>query len=84
MVGRQNFSSPTIDVIGNRALPSSFQGVALHSEEFNNLSFDAGSFDRVSPRTEQGLKKFRSEYGATRSRLIAPASPASTINRSKA
>ena len=64
VVGRQNFSSPTIDVIGNRALPSSFQGVGLHSEEFNNLSFDAGSFDRVSPRTEQGLKKFRSEYGA--------------------
>ena len=63
-VGRQNFSSPTIDVIGNRALPSSFQGVGLHSEEFNNLSFDAGSFDRVSPRTEQSLSKFRSEYGA--------------------
>ncbi|MES2871033.1 MAG: OprD family porin [Pseudomonadota bacterium] len=62
--GRQNFSSPTIDVIGNRALPSSFQGVGLHSEEFNNLSFDAGSFDRVSPRTEQSLSKFRSEYGA--------------------
>ena len=64
-VGRQNFSSPTIDVIGNRALPSSFQGVGLHSEEFNNLSFDAGSFDRVSPRTESSLSKFRSEYGAT-------------------
>ena len=64
-VGRQNFSSPTIDVIGNRALPSSFQGVALHSEEFNNLSFDAGSFDRVSPRTEASLSKFRSEYSAT-------------------
>ena len=62
VVGRQNFSSPTIDVIGNRALPSSFQGVGLHSEEFNNLSFDAGSFDRVSPRSEQGLRKFRSEY----------------------
>ena len=64
--GRQNFSSPTIDVIGNRALPSSFQGVALHSEEFNNLSFDAGSFDRVSPRTEASLSKFRSEYAATK------------------
>ena len=64
-VGRQNFSSPTIDVIGNRALPSSFEGVGLHSEEFNNLSFDAGSFDRVSPRTEASLSKFRSEYGAT-------------------
>jgi len=63
-VGRQNFSSPTIDVIGNRALPSSFQGVGLRSEEFNNLIVDAGSFDRVSPRTEQSLSKFRSEYGA--------------------
>ena len=63
-VGRQNFSSPTLDVVGNRALPSSFQGVGLRSEEFNNLTFDAGSFDRVSPRTEQSLSKFRSEYGA--------------------
>jgi hypothetical protein len=29
---------PIVDVIGNRALPSSFEGV-IHSEEFNNLSF---------------------------------------------
>ncbi|WP_026144917.1 OprD family porin [Pseudomonas asplenii] len=61
--GRQNFSTPIVDTIGNRALPSSFEGVSLHSEELNNLSFDAGTFDRVSPRTEQSLSKFRSEYG---------------------
>jgi len=60
--GRQNFSTPIVDTIGNRALPSSFEGVSLHSEELNNLSFDAGSFDRVSPRTEESLSKFRSEY----------------------
>lgn len=60
--GRMNFSSPIVDVIGNRALPSSFQGVAIHSEEFDNLSFDVGTFDRVSPRSEQSLSKFRSEY----------------------
>lgn len=60
--GRQNFSTPIVDVIGNRALPSSFEGVSIHSEEFNNLSFDAGTFDRVSPRTEQSLSKFRAEY----------------------
>lgn len=60
--GRQNFSSPIVDVIGNRPLPSSFEGVAIHSEEFDNLSFDLGTFDRVSPRTEQSLSKFRSEY----------------------
>ena len=56
--------TPVIAYIGNRALPSSFQGVSIHSEEFNNLSFDVGSFDRVSPRTEQSLSKFRSEYAA--------------------
>lgn len=63
--GRQNFSTPIVDVIGNRPLPSSFEGITLHSEEFNNLSFDAGGFDRVSPRTEQSLSKFRTEYSAT-------------------
>ncbi|KTC32896.1 MAG: OprD family porin [Pseudomonas sp.] len=61
-VGRQNFSTPIVDVIGNRPLPSSFEGASIHSEEFNNLSFDAGTFDRVSPRSEQSLSKFRSEY----------------------
>ncbi|POA16789.1 outer membrane porin, OprD family [Pseudomonas sp. FW300-N1A1] len=61
--GRMNFSSPQVDVIGNRALPSSFQGVALHSEELNNLAFDVATFDRNSPRTEESLSKFRSEYG---------------------
>ncbi|WP_433767636.1 OprD family porin [Pseudomonas putida] len=61
--GRMNFSSPQVDVIGNRALPSSFEGVAIHSEELNNLQFDLATFDRVSPRTEESLSKFRSEYG---------------------
>ncbi|VVO36464.1 OprD family porin [Pseudomonas fluorescens] len=60
--GRQNFSSPMVDVIGNRALPSSFEGVSLHSEELENLSFDVGTFDRNSPRMEQSQRKFRTEY----------------------
>ena len=62
-VGRQSVDTPMISYIGNRALPSSFQGAFLHSAEFDNLSFDLGTFDRVSPRTEQSLSKFRSEYG---------------------
>lgn len=62
--GRQAVDTPMIASIGNRALPSSFQGVSLHSAEFDNLTFDLGSFDRVSPRTEQSLSRFRSEYGA--------------------
>ncbi|WJM98370.1 OprD family porin [Pseudomonas defluvii] len=61
--GRQSIDTPVIAYIGNRALPSSFQGVSIHSAEFDNLSFDAGTFDRVSTRTEQGQSKFRSEYG---------------------
>jgi hypothetical protein len=60
--GRQNFSTPIVDNIGNRPLPSSFQGVSFNSEEFSNLSFQGGVFDRVSPRSEQSLSKFRSEY----------------------
>ena len=62
--GRQSLDTPMVASIGNRALPSSFQGLALNSAEFENLSFDLGTFDRVSPRTEQSLSKFRSEYGA--------------------
>ncbi|HEY0290544.1 MAG TPA: OprD family porin [Pseudomonas sp.] len=63
-LGRQSVNTPVIAYVGNRALPSSFEGVGLLSEEFNNLSFQAGSFDRVSPRTEQSLTKFTSEYSA--------------------
>jgi hypothetical protein len=63
-LGRQSMNTPVIAYIGNRALPSSFEGVSLLSEEFNNLSFQAGSFDRVSPRSEQSLTKFTSEYNA--------------------
>lgn len=63
-LGRQAVDTPMIAFIGNRALPSSFQGAFLHSAEFDNLTFDLGTFDRVSPRTEQSLSKFRSEYGA--------------------
>src|SRR3546814_18724996 len=57
--GRQNFSSPMFDVIGNRALPSSFQGVSLHSEELENLAFDVATFDRNSPHTQQTLATFK-------------------------
>jgi len=64
-LGRQAMNTPMVATIGNRALPSSFEGVAIDSKEFNNLSFQAGTFDRVSPRTEQSLSKFRTEYGAT-------------------
>lgn len=64
VAGRQSINTPVFAYIGNRALPSSFDGVALHSAEFDNLSFDLGTFERVSTRTEQGKSKFRTEYSA--------------------
>ena len=60
--GRQSYSSPQVDTIGNRALPSSFQGVSLNVAELENLTFDLATFDRVSPRMEQSQQKFRTEY----------------------
>ncbi|WP_263260368.1 OprD family porin [Pseudomonas sp. RIT-PI-S] len=60
--GRQSMNTPMVASIGNRALPSSFEGISLHSAEFDNLTFDVGTFDRVSPRTEQSLTRFSSEY----------------------
>ncbi|MGH8439422.1 MAG: OprD family porin [Pseudomonas sp.] len=61
--GRQSIDTPVIAYIGNRALPSSFEGVTIRSEEFDNLAFDIGTFDRLSTRTEQGTSKFVAEYG---------------------
>ena len=63
--GRHSINTPVFAFIGNRALPSSFDGVSLHSAELDNLSFDLGSFERVSTRTEQGNSKFTTEYSAS-------------------
>lgn len=62
-VGRQNMQTPMIANNTNRALPSSFEGISLNSVEFNNLSFDLGAFDKVSPRSEQSTTDIVSEYG---------------------
>ncbi|WP_410478955.1 OprD family outer membrane porin [Pseudomonas sp. zfem002] len=62
--GRQSINTPVFAYIGNRALPSSFDGVAVHSAEFDNLSVDLSSFSRVSTRTEQGRSRFTTEYSA--------------------
>jgi hypothetical protein len=62
--GRQAVNTPVLAVYNNRALPSSFQGVGLISEEFSNLTFKAESFDRVSPRTEQSQTQFRAKYAS--------------------
>ena len=63
-LGRQSMSTPVLADYNNRALPSSFEGVSVFSEEFNNLSLRAGSFDRVSPRNEQSLTRFKAKYAS--------------------
>jgi hypothetical protein len=64
IAGRQAMFTPVLAIHDNRALPSSFQGVSFVSEEFSNLTFKGGSFDRVSPRTEQSVTKFRAKYAS--------------------
>jgi len=61
--GRFMVETPVFNSIGNRALPSSFNGVGLVSEELDNLSLQAGSFRRTSPRTGAGDEALTTEYG---------------------
>ncbi|MET1079238.1 MAG: OprD family outer membrane porin [Pseudomonas sp.] len=61
--GRFLVDTPVFNYIDNRPLPSSFEGLGLVSEEWQNLALQAGSFDRVSPRTGAGDEPFTTEYG---------------------
>jgi hypothetical protein len=61
--GRQNVNTPVLAVNAVLSLPSSFQGLSLHSEELNNIAFDLGTYDRISPYTQQSLRRFGTEYG---------------------
>jgi hypothetical protein len=61
--GRFLVDTPVFGYIDNRALPSSFDGVALDSQELDTLHLQAGSFRRVSPRTGAGDEAFTTEYG---------------------
>jgi hypothetical protein len=62
-VGRMLVDTPVFGYIDNRALPSSFNGFALTSEELDNLALQAGTFTKTSPRTGAGDETFTTEYG---------------------
>ncbi|WP_407363486.1 outer membrane porin, OprD family (plasmid) [Pseudomonas luteola] len=62
-VGRFLIDTPVVSYNDNRALPSSFTGFGIVSDEWDNLSLQAGSFRRASPRTGAGDEKFTTEYG---------------------
>jgi hypothetical protein len=61
--GRFLVDTPVFNYIDNRALPSSFTGYSVTSEELDKLALQAGSFRRVSPRTGAGDQGMTTEYG---------------------
>ena len=69
--GRFLVNTPVFSYIDNRALPSSFTGFAVTSEELDNLSLQAGSFRKVSPRTGSGDEDMTTEYGTRQVRATA-------------
>lgn len=61
--GRLMLDNPILRYKDNRALPSSFQGVGLFSNEWNWLSVQAGSFERAIPRTGTGAERLTTTFG---------------------
>jgi hypothetical protein len=61
--GRLLTDNPILRYKDNRALPSSFQGVGLFSNELDWLSLQAGSFERAIPRTGTGSEKLTTTFG---------------------
>ncbi len=62
-VGRLPTDNPILRYKDNRALPSSFQGVGLFSNELDWLSWQAGSFDRSIGRTDTGSERLTTTFG---------------------
>lgn len=62
-VGRFLTENPMLRYKDNRALPSTFDGFMLTNTTFDNVRLQAGSFDKVSPRTGAGSEQLTSTYG---------------------
>ncbi|MCO8313620.1 OprD family porin [Pseudomonas mandelii] len=61
--GRLLTDNPILRYKDNRALPSSFQGMSLSSNELDWLALQAGSFERAIPRTGTGSEKLTTTFG---------------------
>lgn len=61
--GRMLTENPVLRYKDNRALPSTFQGIALNSNELDWLALQAGSFERVIPRTGTGSERLTTTFG---------------------
>ncbi|MGI4860669.1 MAG: OprD family outer membrane porin [Janthinobacterium lividum] len=57
--------NPLMEGHDNRSLPPTFRGVMVTSNEFKNLSLEAGSFDGVRTRGTDYVQKLSTSYGGT-------------------
>ncbi|HEY1028521.1 MAG TPA: OprD family outer membrane porin [Pseudomonas sp.] len=63
-VGRHQPETPVFNILDNRALPPTFTGLSLISDDIENLNLQAGSFQRSNPRTTAGERKLGLTYGS--------------------
>lgn len=63
--GQQLFDDPFLAPHDNRALPPTFRGLSVVSEEINNLIMKGGSVDGVLARGQTSVTGLRTEYSGT-------------------
>ncbi|KVG30688.1 OprD family outer membrane porin [Burkholderia ubonensis] len=64
--GLQAVDNPFMEQHDNRALPPTFLGATLVSNEFKNVMLEAGSFTKTDARGHTTLTNLTSQYGGTR------------------
>ncbi|WP_179402757.1 OprD family porin [Burkholderia guangdongensis] len=64
--GLQAVDNPFLEQHDNRALPPTFLGSTIVSNEFKNVMLEAGSFTKVDARGHTTLTNLTTSYGGTR------------------
>ncbi|KVN06651.1 MULTISPECIES: OprD family porin [unclassified Burkholderia] len=64
--GLQAVDNPFMEQHDNRALPPTFLGATIVSNEFKNVMLEAGSFTKTNARGHTTLTNLTTQYGGTR------------------
>ncbi|WP_144109839.1 OprD family outer membrane porin [Paraburkholderia sp. BCC1886] len=64
--GLQTVTNPFLEPHDNRALPPTFLGASLVSNEFAHATLEGGSFTKVDARGHTNLSNLTTSYGGTR------------------
>jgi len=64
--GLQDVTNPFLEPHDNRALPPTFLGVSLVSNDLAHTTLEAGSFTKVDARGHTNLSNLTTSYGGTR------------------